>query len=153
MIASGRWLGAKVVKIEMMKALPHRNLYTRLQASWNGVGVFAIRDIPERTVLFVGDVGATVRVPIAEVESIEDREVRKMYFDFCPVVGGAFVAPADFNQLTMGWYTNHSDYPNVNVDQELRFSTNRLVLKGEEITTNYTTYSEHAGRALASWKR
>jgi hypothetical protein len=137
----------------MMKALPHRNLYTRLQASSNGVGVFAIRDIPEGTVLFLGDVGATVRVPIGEVESIEDQEVRRMYFDFCPLVDGAFVCPADFNQLTMGWYTNHSDHPNVNVDEELRFSTHRLVLKGEEITTDYTRYSEHARHFLSAWNR
>jgi uncharacterized protein len=101
--------------------LPHRNLYTRIKASPNGVGLFAIRDIPCGTTLFVGDVSHTVRVPVSVVESITDPEVRQMYIEFCPVVGNHFVAPSDFNQITMSWYLNHSETPNVVVVPELQF--------------------------------
>ena len=46
------------------------------------------------------------------------RRFRRIYFDFCPLVDGAFVAPQDFNQITMAWYLNHSDVPNVVTDPE-----------------------------------
>jgi hypothetical protein len=131
--------------------LPHRNLYTRIKASPKGVGLFAIRDIPCGTPLFVGDIGGTVKVPVSVVESIADPEVRQMYIDFCPVVGNAFVAPRDFNQITMSWYLNHSDTPNVTVIPELQFVTSRFVRAGEELTADYKTYSDHAGKYVAAW--
>ena len=130
---------------------PHRNLYTRIKPSTKGVGVFAIRDIPKDTELFVGDIGNIVRVSVADVEKIEDLEVRRMYFDFCPVVDGYFVAPNDFNQITMGWYLNHSDNPNVSVRPEMQFFTSRFVEIGEELTADYTTYSEHAAKYAPAW--
>ena len=132
--------------------LPHRNLYTRIKISRNGVGVFAIRDIPEGTLLFVGDVGGTVMIPVSEVKEIADEEVRRMYTDFCPVVNGCFVAPKDFNQITMGWYLNHSAEPNVAVLEGLRFIASRLIPKGEELVSDYTTYSEHAADFVGKWK-
>ena len=95
---------------------PHHNLYTRLRACPRGVGVFAIRDIPESTKLFVGDIGETVKVLVSEVDRLEDRELRVMYYDFCPIIVGCFIAPIDFNQMTMGWYLNHSNDPNVQVE-------------------------------------
>lgn len=131
---------------------PHRNLHTRLQVSpGRGIGVFAIRDIPQRTRLFAGDSGETVRFPLAAFERIEDAAVRQVYLDFCPLVDGAFVAPVDLNQLTMAWYMNHSREPNVAADALLHFTTSRLVRKGEELTTDYTRFSEHADRFVGAW--
>ena len=95
----------------MSSAYPHRNLYTRLKACAHGVGVFAIRDIPAGLRLFRGGSGAIVRVPRAVVDRIADTELRRMYFDFCPSVNDVFIAPADFNLLTMEWYLNHSCQP------------------------------------------
>jgi uncharacterized protein len=132
-------------------ALPHRNLYTKIKASPKGVGLFAIRAIPCGTPLFVGDIGSTVRIPASVVESIADPEMRRMYIDFCPVVGNDFVAPSDFNQITMSWYMNHSDTPNVTATPELQFVTSRFVPAGEELTADYTTYSGHAGKYAAAW--
>jgi hypothetical protein len=132
-------------------ALPHRNLYTRIKAASKGVGLFAIRDIPCGTSLFVGDIGRTVRIPVSVVESIADLEVRQMYIDFCPVVGNDFVAPSDFNQITMSWYLNHSDTPNVTVIPELQFVASRFVPAGEELTADYKSYSDHAGKYIAAW--
>ncbi len=125
-------------------AMPHYNLYTRIRGAANGVGVFAIRDIPAGTVLFAGDTGPTVRVPISDVMQIEDLEIRRMYLDFCPVVSGALVCPADFNQLTMGWYLNHSDEPNIAADVGVQFYARVDIPAGSELTSDYTTYSEHA---------
>lgn len=131
--------------------LPHRNLYTRIQASSNGVGLFAIRDIPKGTQLFVGDVCHTVRIPVSDVEKIADPGVQRMYVDFCPVIDNHFVAPGDFNQMTMSWYLNHSEAPNVIVVPDLQFVTSSHVTAGEELTTNYQTYSDHAAKHVAAW--
>lgn len=131
---------------------PHADLYTRLQVGDQGIGVFAIRDIPAGTMLFAGDLGATTCVPCPEVEAIGEEEIRRMYLDFCPVVENAFVAPRDFNQITMSWYLNHSDEPNVVADDALRFSTRRLIVKGEELRADYTAYSDHAAPFVQSWR-
>lgn len=135
----------------MNDMMPHRNLYTRLMVSNHGVGVFAIRHIPEGLRLFEGDVGAVGRVPKEDVEQIEDPEVRRMYFDFCPSRDGAFIAPVDFNQLTMSWYMNHSEDPNVQVNEEIQFTSCREIRAGEELTINYTKFSDHAGANVALW--
>jgi uncharacterized protein len=149
------WIGQALVtdvKTTSSQHLPHRNLYTRIKASANGVGVFAIRDIPQGTPLFVGDVGGTVGIPVSEVEAIADEEVRRMYTDFCPVVNDCFVAPKDFNQITMGWYLNHSAEPNVAALKDLRFIASRFIPKGEELVSDYTTYSAHAADFVGKWK-
>jgi len=130
---------------------PHANLYTRLQISKRGVGLFAIREIPGGTTLFLGDKGETVSVSPAIVDAIDDDEIKRMYYDFCPLVDGAFIAPADFNQMAMGWYMNHSDSPNVVVGEGKNFVAGRLIAKGEELTTDYRTYSEHAHKFAQLW--
>jgi hypothetical protein len=130
---------------------PHRNLYTRIKASSKGVGLFAIRSIPKGTQLFVGDVGNTVRILVSTVNKISDAEVRRMYTDFCPVVDNYFIAPIDFNQMTMSWYMNHSDAPNVTVVSDLQFVASKVIHVGEELTTNYTTFSDHALTYVRIW--
>ena len=135
----------------MTQALPHVNLYTRLKVSSRGVGVFAIRDIPAGMPLFEGEIGTIVRVPRAIVEQITDAQLRDMYFDFCPTIDDAFIAPADFNQLTMSWYMNHSANPNVRTNEDIRFSTIGPIAVGEELTINYAAFSDHAVDAVTAW--
>jgi hypothetical protein len=135
----------------MTEVKPHRNLYTRLKISAHGVGVFAIRDIPKGFRLFEGDTGNVVRVPRSVVDQIQDAEVRRMYFDFCPMRGGDFIAPHDFNQLTMAWFMNHSANANVQADDTLQFIARRAIAAGEELTTDYTSFSDHAAPLVAQW--
>ena len=135
----------------MRNAYPHRNLYTRLKSCAHGVGVFAIRNIPAGMRLFKGSSGAIVRVPRATVDRIADAELRRMYFDFCPNVGDVFIAPADFNLLTMEWYLNHSANPNVIADQKMRFSACRSIAVGEELTTDYASFSDHSPALISQW--
>jgi hypothetical protein len=131
--------------------LPHANLFTRLQPSpGRGIGVFAIRDIPAGVDPFVGDRNETVEVPVEWLASIDDPEIRRMYVDFCPVVDGFFIAPIDFNQMAQSWYLNHSDEPNVGCDANMAFRTKRAIKSGEELTTDYRTFSEHAQRIIGS---
>ena len=135
----------------MSSAYPHRNLYTRLKACAHGVGVFAIRDIPAGLRLFRGESGAIVRVPRAVVDRIADAELRRMYFDFCPSVNDVFIAPADFNLLTMEWYLNHSANPNVVADHNMQFSACRPIAAGEELTTDYASFSDHSPALVSQW--
>jgi SET domain-containing protein len=130
---------------------PHRNLYTRIKASSKGVGLFAIRSIPKGTQLFVGDVGNTIRILVSTIDKISDAEVRQMYTDFCPVVDKYFIAPSDFNQMTMSWYMNHSNEPDVTVVRDLQFVTSRVIHVGEELTVNYTTFSDNALTYVSMW--
>ena len=113
--------------------LPHNNLYTRLKACSKGVGVYAIREIPQATKLFVGDIGETVKMLISDVDRLEDAELRRMYYDFCPVKDGCLVAPIDFNQTALGWCINHSNAPNLQLEKRLHFVTPRVLLVGEEV--------------------
>lgn len=130
---------------------PHKDLYTRIMASPNGIGVFAIRDIPEGTRLFVGDRARTVSVPVKEVEAIADDEIKRMYVDFCPLIDGHYVAPENFNQITMSWYLNHSTEPNVTMLRDLNLVASKLIRKGEELRTDYTSFSEHASDYVRCW--
>jgi uncharacterized protein len=130
---------------------PHQNLYTRIMPSPDGIGVFAIRDIPEGTHLFVGDTGRTVAIPVPEVEAIADAEIRRMYVDFCPVIDGHYVAPEDFNQITMSWYLNHSTAPNVVMLEDLHLIASKFIRKGDELRTDYTTFSERASHHVKNW--
>jgi hypothetical protein len=111
----------------------------------------AIRDIPAGLRLFGGESGAIVRVPRAVVDRIADAELRRMYFDFCPSVNDVFIAPADFNLLTMEWYLNHSANPNVVADHNMRFSACRSIAVGEELTTDYASFSDHSPALVWQW--
>ena len=135
------------------KPLPHDHLFTRLQPSpGRGIGVFAIRDIPRGINPFHGDDGGTVLVPVSEVERIADPELQRLYLDFCPVMNGHHLAPVDFNRMTVSWYLNHADDPNIVADESVNFVAARSILKGEELTVDYTTFSHHAGPFVAAWR-
>ena len=133
-------------------ALPHDDLYTRLRLSpGKGIGVFAIRDIPRGLNPFPGENSETLLVPQAIVEAIADPELRRMYLDFCPLADGHYLAPATFNRLTTAWYMNHSDLPNVVPDRDVNFVAARHIGVGEELTTDYRTFSDHAAFFVALW--
>jgi SET domain-containing protein len=135
-------------------ALPHHHLYTRLRPSpGKGIGVFAIRDIPEGLDPFTGEGSGTVRVPRSAVESLADPEVKQMYIDFCPLLDEHYLAPASFNRLTTAWYMNHSDRPNVVSDRGINFVAARPIRAGEELTVDYRTFSDHADAFIPLWSK
>jgi SET domain-containing protein len=135
-----------------LSPLPHVRLFTRLRpSSGKGIGVFAIRDIPQGLDPFLGESSGTTLVSRAEVEAIREPEIRQMYLDFCPLVDDHYLAPRDFNRLTTAWYMNHSDQPNVVADDNVNFVTAVLIREGEELTVDYRTFSRHADRYIALW--
>jgi hypothetical protein len=131
----------------MAAKLPHEGVYARLgRSAVHGIGVIAIRPIPEGTDLFASD-----RVPLVWVDKAElDRAglteaERAFYRDFGINCGDRIGCPADFNNLTPGWYLNEpapGEPANVRSDSSLRFFAARAIAPGEELTIVYASFSD-----------
>ena len=121
---------------------PHDGVYAKLMPSrLHGVGVFAIRRIPNGTYVFEPDDDALVSVPASATESLP-AEIRRLYEDFCVLDEGEYQCPSSFNQLTPTWFLNNSKSPNMAVDSSLKFYALRDIESGEELTADYAAYSE-----------
>ena len=131
---------------------PHEALYTRLQPSpIDGVGVFAIRNIKKGTQIFSGD-SDEIRWIRAEDLPKEDY-LREFYKKFAIVKNGndgrpkRYGCPPNFHRLTMSWYLNDpktGEVPNVTCDENYEFWSAQNIRRGEELTVDSTTYSDHA---------
>jgi len=125
-----------------MARLPHLGVYVRLKPSKiHGVGVFAIRDIPKGRYVFQGDDDEMVWVDASATNRL-GKEVKKLYQDFCVPRNGKYGCPRNFNLLTLAWYLNHSDKPNMAADKNYNFYSARKIRKGEELTVDYETYCD-----------
>ena len=121
---------------------PHDDVYARIGLSRiHGVGVLAIRDIPRGTQLFRGEDERVVWVRRGTIRRLPP-ELRRLYTDFGMAWGERIGVPRTLNMLSVGWYLNHSDRPNVEADEDGRFHTLRRIRKGEELTADYRTFSE-----------
>lgn len=127
----------------MSNSLPHEGVYTRLRPSpLAGVGVFAIKDIPKGTYIFEPDDEELLSVRKDIVDRL-DSELRRLYEDFCVLNGDTYQCPSTFNKLTPSWYLNSSEQPNVAADDSLKFYAIRDIKAGEELTADYSTYSDN----------
>jgi SET domain-containing protein len=119
---------------------PHHGAYTRIGPSrLHGVGVIAIRDIPAGTRVFRGESERVVWVSRAAVRRLP-RAVRALYEDFGMVDGRRLGVPPNLNRLSVGWYVNHADLPNVEAGDDGRFRALRRIRAGEELTADYRTF-------------
>jgi uncharacterized protein len=131
-----------------MKAkLPHQGVWVRLGPSGvHGIGVFAIRPIPAGTDLFANDRLPLVWVSRAELERAGLSEAeRAFYHDFGIGRGDEIGCPANFNTLTPGWYLNRpppGGAANVRTDSSLVFTALRDIDEGEELTVDYSSFSD-----------
>lgn len=127
---------------------PHYGVFTRIERSEiSGVGVFAIRDIPKVTKIFYGD--ENDEMVWIDKEKLENQEsdIKKLYEDFCVVKDGKYGCPKNFNQMPISWYLNDTqdaEKLNVRCGKDYVFFALRDIKKGEELLTNYDTYSERA---------
>jgi hypothetical protein len=124
---------------------PDVNSFTRLRRSKiHGIGVFAIRDIPKDTNIFSDDRSEMAWIKRSEVEG-KSGEIRKLYDDFCVIKNDKYGCPKGFNNLTVSWYINEpagGQKSNVVCSDEYDFVAARDIQAGEELTVDYSTYSE-----------
>ncbi len=122
------------------KRWPHEGVYARIGRSrTHGVGVIAIRDIPAGTLVFHGESESVVWLSRAAVRRLP-AAIRSLYEDFGMVSGGRIGVPPSLNRLSVGWYVNHSDRPNVEAGDDGRFRALRRIRAGEELTADYRTF-------------
>ena len=122
-------------------------------SSIEGVGVFAVRDIPEGTELFkiCNDSRNKNRDDLVDVTEEEisglDESVLKIIKSCCAKSHrGTYALPeTGLNTLHWGFFLNHSSSPNLsfksgeeNEKLYVKFITNRDIKKGEELTENYS---------------
>jgi hypothetical protein len=137
---------------------PHQGAYTRLRPSMidkHGVGVFAIRRIRKGMPLFLGDVDEMHWLEKSKLPR-RPKGLRGLYDDFAVIrtsreSGTRYGCPTNFNRLTVSWYLNHSRTPNVKCDSNLNFFSLRDIGPGEELTVDYSTYSEPPGPWVEPW--
>jgi len=135
---------------EPVEKNPHNEVYTRLQPSKvhkGGIGVFAIRRIKRGMELFRGDCKEMVWKEKSDLPR-SPRAIRKLYDDFAVIKTDdegkktRYGCPMNFNRLTPSWYLNCSRKPNVRCDEDYNFFALRDIERGEELTVDYSTYSE-----------
>ena len=124
------------------KMLPHDGVVTRLGRSRiHGVGVFAIRTIRRGAKVFPGDLDEMIWIKEDELGALPKR-IQELYKDFAVLKDGRYGCPLGFNRLTPSWYLNGSKTPNVRCDENYDFCALRTIRPGEELTVDYSTYSE-----------
>jgi len=144
-------LGTAVSRAFLEKRVvpPHEDLMTRLKRSpIHGVGVFAIRKIKKGTPLFAGDLDEMLWVEADELP--KQKRLREFYRDFSVVKNGRYGCPRHFHRLTMAWYLNDpkkGEKPNVICDGNYEFRALRDIERGEELTVDSNSYSDHAKTA------
>jgi hypothetical protein len=127
--------------------LPHEGVYVRLGLSpIHGIGVFAIRPIPRGTDIFANDSVPLVWVSRAELDEADLTPAqRALYHDFGINRGGEIGCPANFHNLTPGWYLNQpaaGEPANVRSDSRLSFFAVRDIAEGEELSIDYSGFSD-----------
>lgn len=130
----------------MGKQLPHENVFTRLARSdIEGIGVFAIRDIPRGTNIFPNDKLGISWIGKAVVDGISDANIAQLYMEFAIRKDDQYGCPSNFNSMTVGWYLNEprrGDDANVVVDADYSFFAKRNIRIGEELTVHYADFSD-----------
>jgi len=135
-------------KKEILKNL--KNTYCRLRSSKiEGVGVFAVRDIPKGKDPFGGiKQSRWHKFEAKEIKNL-DREVLKMIDDFFVIEkdGSVYIPETGLNGIDISFFVNNSKNPNLKIvgsgkEEALVFKALRPVKKGEELTISYATYDD-----------
>ena len=112
-------------------------------SSIHGVGIFTTQTIAKGDHVRLWQEGDYRFVTFAESDEDPDlREVREIY---CVKDGKGYHCPADFHRMSIGWYMNHSDTPNVrsSAAEGWEYYATRAIEAGEEIVCDYTSLTPY----------
>lgn len=100
-----------------------------------GVGIFTTKPIKKGAIvpLFADDGGHLVK----RLDDDDAFLVRK----FAIVVDDGWWCPRNWHRMSIGWYVNHMDVPNVISDNKGSYHADRYIKSGEEIYINYSDMS------------
>lgn len=120
------------------------NTYCRLKPSKvEGVGVFAVRDIPKNENPFQGiKKQKWYEFKTSDFKNFDD-EILKMIDSFFVIEkdGKVLVPEFGLDGMDISFFLNHSKNPNLKtVDEGFNFLTLRKIKKGEELLVSYGTY-------------
>jgi len=129
-----------------------------------GVGVFAIKDIPKETKLFEAYFSSAYEVfvpwerwysyPKEEIEDL-DEGVKKLVYDFCEETEGSVAVCSNMPRDIEGgciYLLNHSEEPNVKfLYPEGAYVTVKKIEKGEELCFNYSEDFKKAKEEISEW--
>lgn len=94
-----------------------------------GVGVFSTVDLPARTQVLINQ-------PKPRLMKIKD--VPPEFQKYCVFINEEdCMSPARFDAISVGWYVNHSDQPNIEQRTISYIITLRDIKAGEEILVDY----------------
>ena len=135
----------KMNKKQLLDSLS--DVYCRLAATENGVGVVAIRPIPKGTDPFKNcdQFGDIVEISEQELEAAAaPEEAKDLVRDFCALQNGIYFVPDyGIDAIDKSYFLNHSRNPNMETpDGGETFVAIRDIAKGEELTADYQTYHE-----------
>lgn len=120
----------------------HTSTFVMLKPSpLEGVGVFAIRDIPKgcRDMFGKPDApGHWITIPREDVEALPAHS-RHLVETYCLYDERHYFVPKDgFKKMDLACYLNHSDEPNVvSIDDGDYFEALREIRSGEELLIDY----------------
>ena len=135
----------KMNKKQFLASLDH--VWVRLASGRHGVGVFAIRPIPNGTDPFKNcdPFGDVLEIPEEELAKAKAPEsVKTLVRDFCALQNGVYFVPDyGIDAIDKSYYLNHSSKPNLTTkDHGESFTALRNIKSGEELTTSYDLFNE-----------
>lgn len=135
--------GAAARRSALMTLL-HQDTWVALRPSRvAGIGVFAVRDIPQGCRTMFGEPDAAddwVTMRREEVESLPEH-ARYLVETYCLFDEDHYFVPAHgFKRMDLSLFLNHSERPNVaSIDEGAWFEAVRPIAAGEELFVDYGT--------------
>lgn len=132
-------------KLTLIESLTEDHYLMLKPSGIHGIGVFAIRTIPEGCkTLFSSDPGEWITLSKMEFESLPTH-AKILIENYCLFDLDHYYVPAHgFKQMDLSFFLNHSDQPNLrSVLDGAYFETIREIQEGEELTLDYGTVCEY----------
>ena len=131
-------------KMQLLEELNNNTWCLLKPSSLHGIGVFAVRDIPQGCrKMFSKGFGKWIPIPRKEVDELPEHS-KALVENFCLYDDeNYFIPDYGFKLMDLAVFLNHSDIPNIiSIDDGEEFEAIRLIKAGEELLVDYGTLVE-----------